>query len=88
MLYEVITAFGIPLLGRLLLSQGYRVAIVPQPNWKDDLRDFRKLGRPGLFFGVSAGAMDSMVNHYTAQRRIRSTDAYTPGNKAGFRPDS
>lgn len=80
-------SFGIPLLGRVLESQGYRVAIIPQPNWKDDLRDFRKLGKPGLFFGVSAGAMDSMVNHYTAQRRKRSTDAYTPGNKAGFRPD-
>jgi len=80
-------SFGIPLLGRILENQGYRVAIVPQPNWKDDLRDFRKLGKPDLFFGVSAGAMDSMVNHYTAQRRIRTNDAYTPGNKAGFRPD-
>ncbi len=80
-------SFGVPLLGRILESHGYRVAIVPQPNWKDDLRDFRKLGKPRLFFGVSAGAMDSMINHYTAQRRKRSTDAYTPGNKPGFRPD-
>jgi uncharacterized radical SAM protein YgiQ len=63
------------------------VAIVPQPNWKDDLRDFRKLGRPKYFFGVTAGNMDSMVNHYTAARRLRSDDAYTPGGKAGFRPD-
>jgi uncharacterized radical SAM protein YgiQ len=61
--------------------------LVPQPNWRDDLRDFRKFGRPRLFFGVTAGSMDSMVNHYTANRRLRSNDAYTPGNKAGFRPD-
>ena len=59
-------AFGIPVIGRLLENAGYRVAIVPQPNWQDDLRDFKKLGKPKLFFGVSAGAMDSMVNHYTA----------------------
>jgi uncharacterized radical SAM protein YgiQ len=63
------------------------VAIVPQPNWQDDLRDFKKLGRPRLFFGVTSGCMDSMVNHYTASRRRRSTDAYTPGGAAGFRPD-
>ena len=63
------------------------VAIVPQPNWQDDLRDFRKLGRPRYFFGVTAGNMDSMVNHYTAARRLRSDDAYTPGGKSGFRPD-
>lgn len=80
-------SFGIPVIGRVLLDAGYRVAIVPQPNWKDDLRDFRKLGVPRLFFGVSAGATDSMVNHYTARKRIRSNDAYTPGNEAGFRPD-
>jgi len=80
-------AFGIPVIGRLLESAGYRVAIVPQPNWQDDLRDFKKLGKPRLFFGVSAGAMDSMVNHYTAGKRLRSNDAYTPGNVAGFRPD-
>ncbi len=80
-------SFGIPVIGRILENAGYRVAIVPQPNWKDDLRDFKKLGKPRLFFGVSAGAMDSMVNHYTARLRIRSNDAYTPGNQAGFRPD-
>ncbi len=66
----------------------YKVAIVPQPNWRDDLRDFKKLGRPRLFFGVSVGAMDSMVNHYTANRRLRHDDAYTPeGRRYGMRPD-
>lgn len=80
-------AFGAAVIGRLLEDAGYRVAIVPQPNWRDDLRDFRKLGAPRLFFGVSAGAMDSMVNHYTANKRLRSNDAYTAGGKAGFRPD-
>ena len=80
-------AFGAAVIGRLLEAEGYRVAIVPQPNWRDDLRDFTKLGAPRLFFGVSAGAMDSMVNHYTANIRLRSNDAYTVGGKAGFRPD-
>ncbi|HRY32514.1 MAG TPA: YgiQ family radical SAM protein [Bacteroidales bacterium] len=80
-------AFGAAIIGRYLESKGYRVAIVPQPNWRDDLRDFRKLGRPRLFFGVTAGNMDSMVNHYTATKRLRSDDAYSPGGKAGFRPD-
>ena len=80
-------SFGVPLLARVLEAKGYRVAVVPQPNWRDDLRDFRKLGRPRLFFGVSAGAMDSMVNHYTAQKRLRSDDAYTPDGRAGARPD-
>jgi uncharacterized radical SAM protein YgiQ len=80
-------SFGIPLIGRVLEEAGFRVAIVPQPNWQDDLRDFKKLGKPRLFFGVSAGAMDSMVNHYTARKRRRSTDAYTAGNASGFRPD-
>ena len=80
-------AFGAAVIGRLLEAEGYRVAIVPQPNWRDDLRDFTKLGTPRLFFGVSGGAMDSMVNHYTANLRLRSNDAYTPGGKAGFRPD-
>ena len=80
-------SFGGAVIGRILQQQGYRVAIVPQPNWRDDLRDFRKLGAPRLFFGVSAGAMDSMVNHYTANLRRRSDDAYTPGGKAGQRPD-
>jgi radical SAM protein YgiQ len=70
-----------------LESEGLRVAIVPQPNWRDDLRDFKKLGQPRLFFGISAGAMDSMVNHYTANKRLRSDDAYTPDGRAGMRPD-
>ena len=80
-------SFGTAVIARVLEREGYRVAVVPQPNWRDDLRDFRKLGRPRLFFGVSAGAMDSMVNHYTAFKRLRSNDAYTPGGAAGFRPD-
>ena len=80
-------SFGAAVIGRILESEGLKVAIVPQPNWRDDLRDFKKLGKPRLFFGVTAGAMDSMVNHYTANRRLRSTDAYTPGNKSGYRPD-
>ena len=80
-------AFGAAVVGRLLEAEGYRVAIVPQPNWRDDLRDFTKLGVPRLFFGISGGAMDSMVNHYTANLRLRHDDAYTPGGKAGFRPD-
>ncbi len=81
-------SFGAAVIGRTLMEiGGYRVAIVPQPNWQDDLRDFRKFGRPRLFFGVSAGAMDSMVNHYTAARRRRSDDAYTPGGRHGMRPD-
>ena len=80
-------SFGAAVIGRVLEAGGFRVAIVPQPNWQDDLRDFRKFGRPRLFFGVSAGAMDSMVNHYTANRRRRSDDAYTPGGRHGQRPD-
>ncbi|MDE6811176.1 MAG: YgiQ family radical SAM protein, partial [Muribaculaceae bacterium] len=80
-------SFGAAVIGRVLQSHGYRVAIVPQPNWRDDLRDFKKLGRPRLFFGVSPGAMDSMVNHYTAGRRLRHDDAYTPGGRHGARPD-
>lgn len=80
-------SFGPAVIGRVIEDEGLRVAIVAQPNWKDDLRDFRKLGRPKYFFGVTAGNMDSMVNHYTAARRLRSDDAYTPGGKAGFRPD-
>ena len=80
-------SFGTAVIGRVLESEGLRVAIVPQPNWRDDLRDFRKMGPPRYFFGVTAGNMDSMVNHYTAARRLRSDDAYTPGGKAGFRPD-
>jgi uncharacterized radical SAM protein YgiQ len=80
-------SFGPAVVGRVLEAEGLRVAIVPQPNWQDDLRDFLKLGRPRYFFGVTAGNMDSMVNHYTAARRLRSDDAYTPGGKSGFRPD-
>lgn len=80
-------AFGAAVIGRTLQAAGYRVAIVPQPNWQDDLRDFRKFGAPRLFFGISPGAMDSMVNHYTANRRRRSDDAYTPGGRHGARPD-
>lgn len=80
-------SFAAAVIGRTLQAHGYRVAIVPQPNWRDDLRDFKKLGKPSLFFGVSAGAMDSMVNHYTAARRRRSNDAYTPGGRFGMRPD-
>ncbi len=80
-------SFGTAVIGRYLQSLGYRVAIVPQPNWRDDLRDFKKLGNPRLFFGVNSGAMDSMVNHYTAAKRLRSNDAYTPDGKSGMRPD-
>ena len=80
-------SMGSAVIGRFLQSKGYRVAIVPQPNWRDDLRDFKKLGKPRICFGISAGAMDSMVNHYTAGRRRRSDDAYTPDGKAGMRPD-
>lgn len=80
-------SFGAAVIGRVLQKAGYKVAIVPQPNWRDDLRDFKKLGKPRLFFGVSAGAMDSMVNHYTANRRMRHDDAYTPGGRHGMRPD-
>ncbi len=80
-------SFGAAVIGRVLENAGYRVAIVPQPNWRDDLRDFKKLGVPRLFFGVTAGNMDSMINHYTANKRLRSNDAYTADGKAGFRPD-
>lgn len=80
-------AFGSAVIGRIVESEGYKVGIVPQPNWQDDLRDFKKFGKPKLFFGVTSGCMDSMVNHYTANKRKRSNDAYTPGGEAGFRPD-
>ena len=80
-------AFGAAVIGRVLEAEGLRVAIVPQPNWRDDMRDFKKLGAPRLFFGVTSGCMDSMVNHYTANKRLRSNDAYTPEGKAGYRPD-
>ena len=80
-------SFGAAVIGRILETEGLRVAIVPQPNWRDDLRDFRKLGRPRLFFGVSAGCMDSMVNKYTANKRLRSEDAYTPDGRHDQRPE-
>ena len=80
-------SFGTACIARWLQKHGYRVAVVPQPNWRDDLRDFRKLGAPRLYFAVNAGAMDSMVNHYTAAKRLRHDDAYTPEGRAGRRPD-
>ncbi|WP_288801695.1 YgiQ family radical SAM protein [uncultured Fibrobacter sp.] len=79
-------SFGHAVIARLIEHEGYRVAVLPQPNWRDDLRDFKKLGKPRLFFAISSG-MDSMVNHYTAGKRLRSDDAFTAGGKAGFRPD-
>ena len=80
-------AFGTAVIGRLIEHEGFRVAIISQPNWRDDLRDFRKLGAPRLFFGVTSGCMDSMVNRYTAAKNLRKEDAYTPGGEHGFRPD-
>lgn len=80
-------SFGAAVIGRLLEAEGLRVAIVPQPNWQDDLRDFKKMGRPRLFFGISAGCMDSMVNKYTAAKRFRSEDAYSPNGKHSMRPE-
>ena len=80
-------SFGAAVIGRVVEAEGLRVAIVPQPNWRDDLRDFRKLGRPRLFFGISAGCMDSMVNKYTANKRLRSEDAYTPDGRHDMRPE-
>ena len=80
-------SFGVAVIGRILEADGLKVAIVPQPNWRDDLRDFKKLGKPRLFFGVSPGCMDSMVNKYTANKRIRHEDAYTPDGRTDMRPD-
>jgi len=80
-------SFGIAVIGRTLEAMGLRVAVVPQPDWRGDYRDFKKLGTPRLFFGVSAGAMDSMINHYTANKRLRSDDAYTPDRRPGMRPN-
>jgi uncharacterized radical SAM protein YgiQ len=80
-------AFGPAVIGRIIYNAGFRIAIIAQPNWKDDLRDFKKLGTPRLFFGVTSGCMDSMVNHYTAGKRRRQNDAYTPGGERSFRPD-
>ena len=80
-------AFGVAVIGRTLEAAGYKVAIVPQPDWHGDLRDFKKLGRPRLYFGIAPGAMDSMVNKYTANRRLRSEDAYSPDGRHDLRPE-
>ncbi len=80
-------SFGPAVIARVLTDAGYKVAVIPQPNWRDDLRDFKKLGKPRLFFAVTAGNIDSMLNHYTANKRKRSDDAYTPDGRAGMRPD-
>lgn len=80
-------SFGAAVIGRILEAEGLKVAIVPQPNWRDDLRDFKKLGTPRLFFGISPGCMDSMVNKYTANKRLRSEDAYTPDGRVDMRPE-
>ena len=80
-------SFGAAVIGRILEAAGYRVAIVPQPDWHGDYRDFKKLGRPRLFFGISPGCMDSMVNKYTANRRLRSEDAYSPDGRHDLRPE-
>ena len=80
-------SFGTAVVTRALEARGYKVAVVPQPNWRDDLRDFKKMGVARLFFAVNSGNMDSMVNHYTASKRLRSNDAYTPEGRAGYRPD-
>ncbi len=80
-------SFGAAVIGRTLEAHGYRVAIVPQPDWHGDWRDFKKLGRPRLFFGISPGAMDSMVNKYTARKRLRSEDAYSPDGRHDCRPE-
>ena len=80
-------SFGAAVIGRTLEAQGYKVAIVPQPDWHGDFRDFKKLGRPRLFFGIAPGCMDSMVNKYTANRRLRSEDAYSPDGRHDCRPE-
>ena len=89
-------SFGAAVIGRVLVRDGFTVWILtptdlggcfPQPDWRGDYRDFKKLGVPRLFFGVSAGAMESMINHYTANKRLRSDDAYTPDQRPGMRPD-
>jgi len=80
-------SFGAAVIGRVLEWAGVKVAVLPQPNWTDDLRDFKKFGKPRLFFAITAGNMDSMVNRYTANKRMRSNDAYTPAGRAGARPD-
>lgn len=80
-------SFGAAVIGRILEAEGLRVAIVPQPDWHGDFRDFKKLGRPRLFFGISPGCMDSMVNKYTANKRLRSEDAYSPDGRHDMRPE-
>ena len=80
-------SFGPAVIGRIIESHGWKIGIIPQPNWRDDLHEFKKLGKPKHFFAVTAGCMDSMVNHYTANKRLRSKDAYTPGGESGYRPD-
>ena len=80
-------SFGAAVVGRAIEAAGWRVAIVPQPDWHGDFRDFTKLGRPRLFFGISPGCMDSMVNKYTANRRLRSEDAYSPDGRHDCRPE-
>ncbi|HKJ94606.1 MAG TPA: YgiQ family radical SAM protein, partial [Gammaproteobacteria bacterium] len=79
-------SFGMAVIGRVLEAQGFRVGIIAQPDWRS-AEDFAALGRPNLFFGVTGGNMDSMVNRYTADRRVRSNDAYTPDGQGGRRPD-
>ena len=80
-------SFGAAVIGRTLEAAGFRVAIIPQPDWHGDFRDFKKLGRPRLFFGIAPGCMDSMVNKYTANRRLRSEDAYSPDGRHDMRPE-
>ena len=80
-------SFGAAVIGRTLEAAGYKVAVVPQPDWHGDFRDFKKLGRPRLFFGISPGCMDSMVNKYTANKRLRSEDAYSPEGRHDMRPE-
>ena len=80
-------SFGVAVIGRTLEAMGLRVAIVPQPDWHGDYRDFKKFGRPRLFFGIAPGCMDSMVNKYTANRRLRSEDAYSPDGRHDCRPE-
>ena len=80
-------SFGAAVIGRVLEAEGLKVAIVPQPDWHGDYRDFKKLGKPRLFFGISPGCMDSMVNKYTANKRLRSEDAYSPDGRHDCRPE-
>ena len=80
-------SFGTAVIGRIIESEGFKIGIIPQPNFRDDLHEFKKFGKPKYFFGVTAGCMDSMINHYTASKRKRSDDAYSPGGQPGFRPD-